>query len=61
MAAASPLRGSDGFGYRRSWGRKTSKMLIISYIGDQVWLMTSRHTDPDLGKENIKSAIDTER
>lgn len=23
-------------------------MLIISYIGDQVWLMTSRQTDPDL-------------
>lgn len=24
-------------------------MLIISYIGDQVWLMTSRQTLPDLG------------
>jgi len=24
-------------------------MLIISNIGDQVWLMTSRQTDPDLG------------
>jgi hypothetical protein len=23
-------------------------MLIMSYIGDQVWLMTSKHTDPDL-------------
>ena len=23
-------------------------MLIMSYIGDQVWLMTSRHTLPDL-------------
>ena len=25
-------------------------MLIISYIGDQVWLMTSRQTDPELGE-----------
>ena len=47
-AAASPFRGSVGFGYRRSWGRKTSKILIISNMGDQVWLMTSRHTEPDL-------------
>lgn len=23
-------------------------MLIISYMGDQVWLMTSRQTEPDL-------------
>lgn len=23
-------------------------MLIISNMGDHVWLMTSRHTDPDL-------------
>lgn len=23
-------------------------MLIMSYMGDQVWLMTSRQTDPDL-------------
>ena len=23
-------------------------MLIMSYMGDQVWLMTSRHTLPDL-------------
>lgn len=23
-------------------------MLIISNMGDQVWLMTSRHTEPDL-------------
>jgi hypothetical protein len=29
-AAASPFRGSFGFGYRSSWGRKTSKMLIMS-------------------------------
>ena len=26
---------------------KTSKMLIMSYIGDHVWLMTSRQTEPD--------------
>lgn len=47
-AAASPFRGSVGFGYRRSCGKKTSKMLIMSNIGDQVWLMTSRQTDPEL-------------
>lgn len=29
-AAASPLRGSLGLGYLRSWGRKTSKILIMS-------------------------------
>lgn len=23
-------------------------MFIMSYIGDQVWLMTSRQTEPDL-------------
>ena len=23
-------------------------MLIMSYMGDHVWLMTSRQTDPDL-------------
>jgi len=27
---------------------KTSKILIMSYMGDQVWLMTSRHTEPEL-------------
>jgi hypothetical protein len=27
---------------------KTSKMLIMSYMGDHVWLMTSRHTEPEL-------------
>ncbi len=47
-AAASPFKGSVGFGYRKSCGRKTSKMLIISNIGDQVWLITSRQTEPDL-------------
>lgn len=47
-AAASPLRGSEGFGYRRRCGRKASNMFIMSYIGDQVWLITSRQTDPDL-------------
>lgn len=25
-------------------------MLIMSNMGDQVWLMTSRHTDPELRK-----------
>lgn len=29
-------------------------MLIMSNMGDQVWLMTSRHTDPDL----IVSAVE---
>lgn len=29
-AAASPFRGSLGFGYLNNCGRKTSKMLIIS-------------------------------
>jgi len=47
-AAASPLRGSVGFGYRSSCGMKTSKMLIMSYMGDHVWLMTSRQTEPEL-------------
>lgn len=50
IAAASPFNGSDGLGYRSNCGRKTSKMLIISYMGDQVWLMTSRQTDPELDK-----------
>jgi hypothetical protein len=27
MAAASPLRGSIGFGYVNNWGRNDSKML----------------------------------
>lgn len=27
---------------------KTSKMLIISYMGDHVWLITSRQTEPEL-------------
>lgn len=47
-AAASPFSGSEGLGYRRRWGRKASKMLIMLYMGDQVWLMTSRHTEPEL-------------
>lgn len=47
-AAASPFSGSAGLGYRNNCGRKTSKMLIMSYMGDQVWLMTSRQTDPEL-------------
>ena len=28
-------------------------MLIISNMGDQVWLMTSRQTDPDLAANSI--------
>jgi hypothetical protein len=31
----------------------TSKMLTSSYMGVQAWLMTSRHTDPDLHGENL--------
>src|SRR3990167_1919785 len=46
--AASMLSGSEGFGYVRSCGRKLSKMFTSSYIGDQVWLMTSKQMDPDL-------------
>lgn len=34
-AAASPFRGSFGFGYRSSWGRKVSKIFIISRFNDQ--------------------------
>ena len=33
-------------------------MLIMSNIGDQVWLMTSRQTDPELGKSEIHSSWD---
>ena len=46
--AASAFRGSDGLGYNKSYGRKTSKMLTRSYIGDHAWLITSKHTEPDL-------------
>lgn len=46
--AASELSGSLGFGYIRSWGRKMLNTLMSSYIGDHVWLMTSRQTVPDL-------------
>ena len=46
--AASGFRGSVGLGYSSSWGKKISKMLIKSYMGDQVWLITSRQTEPDL-------------
>lgn len=35
--AASPFKGSLGLGYRKSWGRKTSKMLMRSNIGDHVY------------------------
>lgn len=35
---------------------KTSKMLIISYMGDHVWLMTSRHTDPELAVFSVRKA-----
>lgn len=27
-------------------------MLSMSYIGDHVWLITSRQTEPDLGQRN---------
>lgn len=47
-AAASPFSGSVGLGYRRSCGRKLSKMLIMSNMGDHVWFITSRQTDPEL-------------
>jgi len=32
-------------------------MLIMSYIGDHVWLITSKQTDPDLRKETISGII----
>jgi hypothetical protein len=54
--AASPFRGSEALGYLSNCGRKISKILMASmltgplpgipYVGDQVWLMTSRQTDP---------------
>ena len=47
IAAASPLRGSVGLGYVRSWGRKDSNILERSYNAVQAWLMTSKHTVPD--------------
>lgn len=46
--AASPFSGSDGFGYIRSCGRNTSNTFFNSYIGDHVWLITSKQTLPDL-------------
>lgn len=45
--AASPFNGSSGLGYRRSCGRNMSNTFTRSNIGLQVWLITSRHTDPD--------------
>ena len=45
--AASLLRGSDSFGYFKSCGRKISKIFTRLYIGLQVWLMTSRQTEPE--------------
>ena len=57
-AAASPFRGSVGFGYRRSCGRKTSNILIMSNMGDQVWLITSRQTDPELVTSEIYTLWD---
>lgn len=30
-------------------------MLIMSYIGDHVWLMTSRQTDPDLFQWGVRT------
>lgn len=32
-------------------------MLIMSYMGDQVWLITSRQTDPDLQMQLISISI----
>jgi hypothetical protein len=32
-----------------SCGRKISKTFTRSYMGDQVWLITSRHTAPFVG------------
>ncbi|KAH3687143.1 hypothetical protein WICPIJ_001858 [Wickerhamomyces pijperi] len=34
--AASPFKGSEGFGYVKSCGRKVSKILEMSNIGDHV-------------------------
>lgn len=46
-AAASPFKGSAAFGYRSNCGRNVSKMLTMSNMGDHVWLITSRQTEPD--------------
>ena len=32
-------------------------MLIISYMGDHVWLITSKQTEPDLECANLTSAM----
>lgn len=40
-----------------SWGTKTSNMLIMSYIGDQVWLITSRQTDPELKQKSERLVL----
>lgn len=34
-------------------------MLIMSNIGDQVWLMTSRHTDPDLYAQSVPALLES--
>ena len=34
-------------------------MLIMSYIGDHVWLMTSRHTLPDLHTQSQPDMLRT--
>ena len=46
--AASLFKGSFGLGYSNNCGRKMEKMLTRSYMGDQVWLITSRQTLPEL-------------
>lgn len=46
--AASGFRGSLGLGYWSNCGMKTSNTFIRSNMGDHAWLMTSRHTEPEL-------------
>lgn len=38
-------RGGEGVA-QCTWGRKDSNTLMRSKIGDHVWLMMSRHTEP---------------
>jgi hypothetical protein len=46
--AASGFKGSLGLGYNKSYGKKIWNTFNKSNIGDQVWLITSRQTEPDL-------------
>ncbi len=52
-AAACWLSGSDAFGYKRSWGKKTLNTFTNSYIGLHFWLITSKQTLPDLINSSI--------